>query len=139
RKETTMARYPVGHTAITWPFDLEGTERAIVALAELGYEGFETFGRTIEQFARERPSGIGALLERHRLPLISAYCSASFIDPATTRDDVEQIVTWTRMVKELGGRVIVLGAARRQQPTYTAAEYRGMVATLNEAGRRVRD
>ena len=23
-----MARYPVGHTAITWPFDLDGTERA---------------------------------------------------------------------------------------------------------------
>jgi inosose dehydratase len=134
-----MARYPVGHTGITWPFTLDGAEQAIADIASLGYQGFETFGWTIEQFARERQGGIAPLLERHGLPLVSAYCSASLIDPSRADQDVSQIVTWARLVKDLGGKVIVLGANGRKQEHYSAEDYRGMVRMLDEVGRRVRD
>jgi inosose dehydratase len=133
-----MARYPLGHTGITWPSGLDGTERAVADLAALGYEGFETFGATLEQFDRER-GGIARVLERHRLPLVSAYCWGTFIDPGRADEDVSQMLRWAELTKALGGKVIVVGPGRREKPSYTADEYAFMARTLDDIGRRIRD
>src|SRR5919197_3724655 len=131
-----MARYCVGHTGITWPSDLDGVTRAVADVAALSYEGFETFGATIERFAAERPPGLGPVLERHGLPLVSAYCWGSFVDPAAREEDIAQNLRWARMAKNLGASVITLGATRRPKEQYRPDEYHAMAATLSDLGRR---
>jgi inosose dehydratase len=128
----------LGHTGITWPFTPEGAKQAIADLASLGYRGFETFGFTIDQYP-DGVDGLRADLDWHGIALVSAYCSAPLIDPATASEDIAKMVAWARKVKDLGGSVIVVGAGRRQKPHFSPADYRGMVGTLNEVGRRCLD
>jgi inosose dehydratase len=128
----------IGHTGITWPFTPAGARQAMGELAELGYQGFETFGRTIDEY----PGGIEGVradLDRSGIKLVSAYCSAPLIDPATTQEDIARMADWARKLKQLGGEVVVVGAARRQKERYEADEYRRMAGTLNEVGRRCLD
>src|SRR5947209_19619396 len=76
-----------GHTGLTWiplgamrgerpavnpMVDPQYVEAAIRDIAGLGFSGIELFGNQIE--AMESKGGVGALLEKHNLPLISAYC-----------------------------------------------------------------
>src|ERR1017187_4722267 len=77
----------VGHTGLTWiplgpsagppplnpMVDPRYVEAAIRDIAAIGFYGIELFGNQIE--AMEAHGGVGTLLEKHKLPLISAYCS----------------------------------------------------------------
>ena len=92
-----MARYRLGHTGITRPSGPDGTERAIAAVAALDYRGSETFGPSPEQFAEEG-GGIGRDLERHGLPLVSAYCWGTFVDPVRAEEDVRQVLRQARLL-----------------------------------------
>jgi inosose dehydratase len=131
-----VKQFRIGYTGITWP----GTqvEEALVHLAALGYRGFETFGRTLEMW-EERPGGFGALIEKHGLPLVSAYCSGSLIDPLLKEQDIEQILRWAGLLKGLGGSVVVLGARGNRREQYTKKEYEGLVRTVNDIGHRLLD
>jgi inosose dehydratase len=123
----------IGHTGITWPDT--PVEQVVAEVASLGYAGFETFAFVVERY----PGGASAfrdVIERHGLVFPSAYCFASYIDPATREADITQTVGLARTIRAAGGRVAVLGASAKQKPGYTAEEYRGLVATLNEIGRR---
>lgn len=133
-----MDQARLGHTGITWPFTPDGATQGIKELASLGYRGFETFGFIIDQY----PGGIEGLrdvLGEHQLQLVSAYCSAPLIDPATARDDIKQITNWAKKVKALDGQVVVVGASSRQQASYSPDAYAVLVQTLNEVGRRCLD
>src|SRR5581483_3516403 len=85
----------VGHTGLTWiplggppvrppainpMFDPQYVNAAVRDIAALGFYGIELFGNQIE--AMEAQGGVGALLEQHHLPLISAYCGTNLSDPA---------------------------------------------------------
>lgn len=59
--------------------DPQFVEAAIRDIAGLGYYGIELFGNQIE--AMKAHGGLGALLEKYNLPLISAYCGANLSDP----------------------------------------------------------
>jgi inosose dehydratase len=126
----------IGHTGITWPHS--PIDQVVAEVAEVGYAAFETFAFVIEQY----PGGAGAfreLTERHGLAVPSAYCFASFIDPATREADIDQMVSFGRTIRAVGGSMAVLGATSRTKATYSADEYAGMIATLNEIGRRLLD
>ncbi len=131
-----VKQFRIGHTGITWTN--EEVETAVADVASLGYQGFETFGLVLEQWA-QKPGGFGALTAKYHIPLVSAYCWASLIDPALVEQDIAQVMAWARILKDLGGSVVVLGASGRARPSYTREEYAGLVRTVNELGRRLLD
>src|ERR1700678_1869896 len=69
-------RLKIGHTGITW----NEPPQAIHDIAELGYNGYETFGDVLESWMQK--GGLKAILDTNNLPLISAYCGVNLTDPA---------------------------------------------------------
>src|SRR5579864_5334271 len=59
----------VGHTGITWSND--HVEDAVAGISSLGFYGFETFGDILVKW--EDRGGLGPVLEKNKLALISGY------------------------------------------------------------------
>lgn len=128
-------QFRIGHTGITWGYDISTVEQAVKDVAELGYAAFETFGWIIEPYEQERPGGFQALLDKYGIPLGSTYCNMRFLDPADAASDVEQVLLWARLTKKLGGQTIVLQGAGQRPPA--GYDYRGLADVFTEVGRRV--
>ncbi len=126
-------RLKMGYTGITW----RGPEDAIRDIASLGYHGFEPFGNVLEQW--EARGGIGQLLERANLPLISAYCGANLTDPTRRSDEVQKLAGWGRLIKKYGGAVAVIGPNFRGRSYDFAAAKPNIVAALNDMCRALAD
>src|SRR5579862_5372453 len=103
----------VGHTGLTWiplggrpgpqpainPMaDPQYVEAAVRDISALGFYGVELFGNQIE--AMEAHGGVGALLEQHKLPLISAYCGTNLSDPAQRKDSIAKTLGWAKLVRQ---------------------------------------
>ncbi len=129
-----MATLKVGHTGITWgiPGDMEQAYREV---AELGYLGFETFGRTIVEWNETKPGGWRALVERFGIPTGAAYCGKTWIDPATAAADMEAARREADALKEVGGETLVLACGRRPPGGYTADQFKRLADALHEIGR----
>jgi inosose dehydratase len=130
-------QFRIGHTGITWGYDLATVEGAVRDVAELGYAAFETFGWIIEPYEQQTPGGFQALLDRYSLPLGSVYCNTRFLDPAQAAGDVEQVLRWARLAQGLGAHTIVLQGAGQRPPT--GYDYRGLADVFSDIGRRVQD
>ena len=104
----------IGHTGLTWiplgapvgppppinpMMDPLCVEAAIRDVAGLGFYGIELFGNQIE--AMEAHGGLGVLLQKYNLPLISAYCGTNLSDPAQRKDAIAKMLEWAKLVKEL--------------------------------------
>jgi inosose dehydratase len=143
----------IGHTGLTWiplgggpgprppvdpMVDPQYVEAAVRDMAGLGFYGIELFGNQIE--AMEERGGLGALLEKHKLPLISAYCGANLSVPSQRKDSIAKTLTWAKLVKKYNGKVIVVGpnGVRRNNYDFKAAKD-DIVTTLNELGKAVTD
>jgi inosose dehydratase len=143
----------VGHTGLTWiplggrltppppinpMVDPQYVRAAIRDIAGLGFYGIELFGNQIE--AMETQGGVGALLDEHKLPLISAYCSTNLADPTARNDAIDKTLSWAKLVKKYGGKVIVVGpnGVRRDSFDFKAHK-EDIVTTLNELGKAVTD
>jgi len=145
----------IGHTGLTWiplgggpgagprppvePMaDPQYVEGAIRDMAGLGFYGIELFGNQIE--AMEAHGGLGAMLEKYNLPLISAYCGANLSVPAQRKDSIAKVLTWATLVKKYKGKVIVVGpnGVRRNSYDFKASKD-DIVTTLNELGKAVTD
>ncbi len=127
----------VGHTGITWP-NKEITV-AITDVSSEGFYGFETFGEVFDKW-EDQPGGLGAVLQAHNLPLISAYCGMNLTDPAKRKDEVAKAVRWAGIVKKYGGRVTVIGPNGVKRNTYDfAANKTNIVASLNDICQAVSD
>ena len=133
-----MARqFRVGHTGITWGYDIDGVEGAVKDVAELGYAAFETFGWIIEPYEAEKPGGFQGLLDKYGISLGSVYCNTKFVEPADATADIEQVIAWAKLSQKLGAHAIVLqGAGQRPPEGYC---YQGMADLFSEIGRRVQD
>jgi len=118
--------------------DPQYVEAAVRDMAGLGFYGIELFGNQIE--AMEEHGGLGALLEKHKLPLISAYCGANLSVPSQRKDSIAKTLTWAKLVKKYNGKVIVVGpnGVRRNNYDFKAAKD-DIVTTLNELGKAVTD
>jgi inosose dehydratase len=143
----------IGHTGLTWiplgggpgprppvdpMVDPQYVEAAVRDMAGLGFYGIELFGNQIE--AMEEHGGLGALLEKYKLPLISAYCGANLSVPAQRKDSIAKTLTWAKLVKKYNGKVIVVGpnGVRRSSYDFKASKD-DIVTTLNELGKAVTD
>jgi inosose dehydratase len=142
-----------GHTGLTWiplgrssgpppainpMVDPQYVEAAIRDVAGLGFYGIELFGNQIE--AMEAHGGIGPLLEKHNLPLISAYCSTNLSDAAMRKDGIAKTLEWARLVKKYKGKVVVVGPNGVRRETYDFKAHKDdILTTLNELGKAVTD
>ncbi|MCC7123666.1 MAG: sugar phosphate isomerase/epimerase [Acidobacteria bacterium] len=140
----------VGHTGITWPWGnapgqgparLSGPEPIVEVVRDvsgLGYRGLELFGWQIE--GMEAFGGLGPLLEKHKLPLVSSYSGVNLTDPAQRQTTIANTVRTGKLVKKLGGTVIVIGPNGVPRNTFDfAANKAGIVTALNEVCRAVTD
>ena len=143
----------VGHTGLTWiplgpssgprpainpMVDPQYVEAAIRDISGIGFSGIELFGNQIE--AMEAHGGVGALLEKYNLPLISAYCGTNLSDPVQRKDSIAKTLAWARLVKKYHGRVIVVGPNGVERSTYDfQAHKQDILTTLNELGKAVMD
>ncbi len=127
----------VGHTGITW--QNADIAQAVADVSSEGFYGFETFGNVFDTW-ESRPGGLGAVLEAHQLPLISAYCNVNLTDPSRRKDEVAKAVRWAGIVKKYGGRVTVIGPNPVHRDTYDfAANKVNIVAALNDICQAVSD
>ena len=143
----------IGHTGLTWiplggritpapainpMVDPQYVEAAIRDIADLGFYGIELFGNQIE--AMEAQGGVGALLEKHNLPLISVYCGTNLSEPAARKDAIAKTLTWAQLVKKYGGKVIVVGPNGVRRDSFDFKAHKDhIVTTLNELGKAVTD
>jgi inosose dehydratase len=118
--------------------DPQYVEAAIRDIASLGFYGIELFGNQIE--AMEAHGGVGALLEKYRLPLISAYCGTNLSEPAQRKDAIAKTLEWAKLVKKYNGRVVVVGPNGVRRSTYDFKAHKDdILTTLNELGKAVTD
>jgi inosose dehydratase len=118
--------------------DPQYVQAAIRDIAGLGYYGIELFGNQLE--AMEAQGGVGALLEQHKLPLISAYCSTNLSDAAARKDAIAKTLDWAKLVKKYNGKVIVVGPNGVRRDSFDFKAHKNdIVATLNELGKAVTD
>jgi len=143
----------VGHTGLTWiplgpsqgtpppinpMVDPQYVEAAIRDIAGLGFYGIELFGNQIE--AMEAQGGIGALLEKHNLPLISAYCGTNLSDAAQRKDAIAKTLDWAKLIKKYNGKVVVVGPNGVRRSAYDFKAHKDdILTTLNELGKAVTD
>ena len=122
----------IGHTGITWgiPGDVAQAYRDT---AELGFLGFETFGRTILDW-NQQPGGYRALVERNGIPTGAAYCGRTWIDPATAAEDLASARREADALQELGGTTLVLAGGRRPVGGCTLDQFKVLAAALNDIG-----
>jgi inosose dehydratase len=105
----------------------------------LGYYGFEEFGNVLEDWDTNK-GGLDKVLEAHKLPLISGYCTINLVD--TTKRDAElgKAVRWSKLIKKCGGRIFVLGPNQVDRTTYKYSEHKNdIVMMMNETAKRVVD
>lgn len=127
----------VGHTGITW--QNKDIALGIADVSSEGFYGFETFGEVFDSW-EDKPGGLGAVLEAHRLPLISAYCAMNLTDTTKLKDEVAKAVRWAGIVKKYGGVVTVIGPNGIKRSSYDfAANKANIVAALNEICQAVSD
>jgi inosose dehydratase len=127
----------IGHTGITWPNS--EIARAITDVGSEGFYGFETFGEVFDKW-EEEPGGLGAVLQAHQLPLISAYCAMNLTDSTRRIDEVAKAVRWAKIVKKYGGNVTVIGPNGVDRGSYDfAANKANIVASLNDICQAVSD
>jgi inosose dehydratase len=140
----------VGHTGITWPWGnapaggparLTGPDpiaEVVRDVSALGFQGLELFGWQIE--GMEAHGGLGPVLERYTLPLVSSYSGVNLTDTAQRPATLAATVATGKLVKKLGGTVIVIGpnGVRRESFDFAASKA-NIIAALNEVGRTLSD
>jgi inosose dehydratase len=95
--------------------DPQYLEAAIRDMASLGFYGIELFGNQI--VAMEGHGGLGALLEKYNLPLISAYCGTNLSDPAQRKDSIAKMMEWAK------ARQAVQGQSDRRRSQWREAQH----------------
>jgi inosose dehydratase len=131
-------RLKIGHTSISWGFGPKAAEPGIRDSAALGYHGYESFDTVLEVYEGE--GGLGRLLDRYGIPLVSSYFNANLTNPDVRKEEVAKIVRWGKLLRKYGGKAMVIGPnpVRRAEYDFSAAKP-AIVATLNEIGKAAAD
>lgn len=154
----------IGHTGITWvdfgppasapasgaskapaaprkggptadPASIEETFRE---LGGLGFYGLELFSWQIQ--GMEDRGGLAQFIEKYKLPLISAYGGPNLLDPTKRRDSIAECISWAKLLKKYGGRVVTIGPNGVRRSSYSFQEHKAdILATLNEFGKPLTD
>lgn len=142
----------LGHTGITWPWgeirtgtrggprdvDRAAVEAVFRDVSEVGFHSLEIFAWQVD--AMEAHGGIGRLIDKYELPLMSVYGGPNLTNRDQRRESFERMVANAKLVKKYGGKVIVFGPNGVDRRTFNFAEHRAnIVETLNEAAKMIVD
>ncbi len=138
-EEAKKRKFKIGSTFILWGYGADNLEPALKDMATLGYHSFETFGGVIEEWEKNR-GGFKQVMEKHGVPIISAFCATDVLDSAKRKDEVEKLVRWTKLLKANGGKVIEYCAGGRRTKDFNYKDHaKNMVESMNEYAKAVSD
>jgi inosose dehydratase len=131
----------IGCTALVLgalPRTPENFEAALRDIAALGYHKAETFASIVEDW--DKKGTLRDLLAKHPVPLVSAYSTVKLTDTSTRQDDLAELIRRGKILKQYGGRFMVLAPNSVKRDGYNFAENRAtIVASLNEYAKAVND
>ena len=132
-------KFKIGSTFILWGYGADNLEPALKDMASLGYHSFETFGGVIDEWETKR-GGLGQLIEKFKVPIISAFCQTDVLDPSKRQAETEKLVRWSKLLKANGGKVIEYCAGGRRTSGFNYKEHaKDMVESMNEYAKAVTD
>lgn len=131
----------IGCSTLSWnvsPNSTTNFEMALKDISELGYWGFETVSPILEAF--DANGAMPRLIDQYHLPMKAGYMDIQITDPALRKDNLENVIRISRLVKKYGGAYVVMAAnnrrAGRGPDTFNFLENKPkMVEALNEYGR----
>jgi inosose dehydratase len=127
--------FEIGATFILWGYGSNNLEPALQDIANLGYHSFETFGNVMDDYEK-KPGGFKAVVEKYKVPIVSAFCTHDVLDPAKTTAEVEKLRRWSKILKANGGKVIEFCAGGRRGPGFDYKVYKkNMVDSMNLYGK----
>lgn len=128
----------IGATFILWGYDADSLEPALSDMSKLGFHSFETFGNVIEEWENNR-GGLKALVAKHGVPIISAFCSTDVLDPSKRKDEVRKLTRWCQLLKENGGKVIEYCPTGSRKGYDYKEHKKNLVESMNEYAKVVTD
>lgn len=132
-------RFEIGATFILWGYGPDNLEPALQDISSLGYHAFETFGNVIETWEEKR-GGIGPLIEKYKVPIVSAFCQTDVLDPSKLKSETEKLVRWTKLLKANGGKVIEYCAGGKRTSGFNYKDHaKYMVESMNVFAKAVAD
>jgi inosose dehydratase len=139
---TAQARkLKIGCTSLIWgalPRSPENLAPAVADMDDLGFHGVETFAAIVEDW--DSKGTLTGLMEKHDIPLISAYASLQLVDPTKRKEELAKLVKWAKVLQKHGGRFVVLAPNGVERESYNFQEHRAdIVAALNEYAMAVND
>lgn len=118
--------------------DPAAIETVFREVSELGFHGIELFNWQVE--AMEAHGGIGPLMQKYRLPLISTYGGPNLTDPAQRQSSLANVVSTAKLVKKYGGKVMVFGPNGVNRANFVFADHKANIITsLNEGAKAIVD
>ena len=127
----------IGATFILWGYGADNLETSLVDMAKLGYHSFETFGQVIEEWEKNR-GGFNEVVQKHGVPIISAFCMTDVLDPSKTKEEVAKLVRWCKLLKKSGGKVIEYCPSGIKREGYNYKDHKkNLVESMNEYAKAV--
>lgn len=129
----------IGSTFILWGYGPNNLEPALKDISTLGFHGFETFGQVIEEWEQNR-GGLGQVIQKYGVPVVSAFCMTDVIDPSKTADELEKLTRWAKILKANGGKLIEYCASSVKRDGYDYKEHKkNLVDSMNVYAKAVTD
>src|SRR5258708_710945 len=100
----TPRNLKIGHTCITWgtfPRNAESSatlEPALKDIANLGFNGFETFPEVLEDW--DAKDALRPLIDKYKLPLTSGYIRITVTDPTKTTESLATVIRLGKVIKK---------------------------------------
>ena len=138
--QASAKKLKIGITMLIWgavPRTPEHLEPALKDASELGYHSFETFAAILEDY--DKKGTLQALLDRHPIPLKSAYVTVNVTDPSQRKQQIETLQRYATVLKKYGGTYLVQ-SCNGPRKGYVFAEHKAnIIAALNDYGKAVND
>lgn len=116
----------------------ENLDDALRHMSALGYHSFETWGSVLA--ALEQKGTLPKILERHDIPLRSAFMGVNVHDPAMLKESIAKVVEWGKVTRKYGGTFAVVNAGGVKREAFNFKEARQhIVSGLNEHGKALSD
>ena len=132
-------RHKVGATFILWGYGADALEPSLRDMSTLGYHAFETFGNVIEEWENNR-GGFSQVVQKHGIPIVSAFCTTDIIDPSKRKDDLKKLIRWAKLLKQNGGKLVEYCPSSVKREGFNYKDHKqNMLDSMNEAARAVVD
>jgi inosose dehydratase len=116
----------------------ENLDQALKDMSELGYHSFETWGSVLEH--HDKAGTLGAMIQKHGVPLRSAFMGVNVHDPSALKDSIAQVVRWGQVLRKHGGTFAAVNAGGVKRDAFNFKEARPHIVTgLNEHGKALAD